>query len=397
MEGWADRLAGWNPGRLRVLVVGAGISGLTVAAALRKYNVHPTIVDRASDLGHARYSLGLYPIGSRVLHGLGVHDAFLEASVGYDAYELHDGRGNLVQAYDMRGTFESIGPFRGLRRSELLHILQGALGGLPIHFSASATGIAQDDGGALVTFHDGTSANFDLVIGADGIQSATRALVMDKNEYAIFDTGWSCWMTWTQAPLAPARCIKEYWGSGIFLGIYPVKDAFMVCAAARKAVLTEQSGGASADHFRKMYAGLGAALVDPIAAALDADPYPFVWDLHDYRSKAWYAGRVALVGDAAAGFLPTAGIGASMAMTSATALADELSRTDARHMNVALRAYELRQKRRVEAAQSKSRELAKVMFLDSAPGAWGRDRLMKLYTPHQFAHDTIALMENQLT
>jgi 2-polyprenyl-6-methoxyphenol hydroxylase-like FAD-dependent oxidoreductase len=56
----------------------------------------------------------------------------------------------------------------------------------------------------------------------------------------------------------------------------------------------------------------------------------FYWRLDDCRAPSWRAGRVALLGDSACGFLPTAGIGASMAMESAAVLADELDRTDAK-------------------------------------------------------------------
>ena len=81
----------------------------------------------------------------------------------------------------------------------------------------------------------------------------------------------------------------------------------------------------------------------------------------------WVHGRVVLLGDAAAGFLPTAGVGASMAMESAAVLADELSRTDRRFLEHALSLYVKRRKRRVEGIQDDSRKLARLMFVQSAP------------------------------
>lgn len=55
---------------MRILIVGAGIGGLTLAALLRRWDVQPDIIDRAPSFDHAGYMLGLYPLGSRVLHGL---------------------------------------------------------------------------------------------------------------------------------------------------------------------------------------------------------------------------------------------------------------------------------------------------------------------------------------
>ena len=57
---------------MRILIVGAGIGGLTLAALLRRWGVQPDIIDRAPSFDHAGYMLGLYPLGSRVLHGLHV-------------------------------------------------------------------------------------------------------------------------------------------------------------------------------------------------------------------------------------------------------------------------------------------------------------------------------------
>ncbi|ASQ46040.1 FAD-dependent oxidoreductase [Legionella clemsonensis] len=90
--------------------------------------------------------------------------------------------------------------------------------------------------------------------------------------------------------------------------------------------------------------------------------------------------RVVLLGDAAAGFLPTAGIGASMAMESAAVLAEELSRTDRTYLHWALSLYQKRRQKRVEKAQNDSRQLAKYMFVKSEVWAKLRNKLLKYYS-----------------
>jgi 2-polyprenyl-6-methoxyphenol hydroxylase-like FAD-dependent oxidoreductase len=112
----------------------------------------------------------------------------------------------------------------------------------------------------------------------------------------------------------------------------------------------------------------------------------------DCRSKTWSNGRTVLLGDAAAAFLPTAGVGASAAMDSAAALADELSRADAKHMHYALELFEKRQRHRVETAEKNSRDLSKLMFINSAPGAWARDKLMEFYTLKHLIDDISKVM-----
>lgn len=111
----------------------------------------------------------------------------------------------------------------------------------------------------------------------------------------------------------------------------------------------------------------------------------FFWRLSDVRSTDWQRGRVVLLGDAAAAFLPTAGIGASMAMESAAVLADELSRTDARFVEHALTLYVKRRRERVEAIQDDSRQLARLVFVKSATLGHMRDLLMQFYSLERLA------------
>jgi 2-polyprenyl-6-methoxyphenol hydroxylase-like FAD-dependent oxidoreductase len=96
----------------------------------------------------------------------------------------------------------------------------------------------------------------------------------------------------------------------------------------------------------------------------------------DLRASRWTQGRLALVGDAAAAVLPTAGIGASMALESAAALADELSRADAFSAPKALALYERRRRRRTERAQTLSRRLARMTFVRSRPISTARNLML---------------------
>jgi 2-polyprenyl-6-methoxyphenol hydroxylase-like FAD-dependent oxidoreductase len=97
---------------------------------------------------------------------------------------------------------------------------------------------------------------------------------------------------------------------------------------------------------------------------------------------------VVLLGDSSTAFLPTAGLGASMAMESAAALADELSRTNERLVDNAIRYYIGRRQKRVEAAQSTSRTLGKQMFQRNNFMANFRNSLMRYYGQKQLMKST---------
>src|SRR5699024_2618451 len=95
------------------------------------------------------------------------------------------------------------------------------------------------------------------------------------------------------------------------------------------------------------------------------------------RARRWAVGRTVLLGDAAAGFLPTAGIGAGMAMESASVLADEIA-ADRDDPIAALDRFEACQRPRVEAAHDNSRSLAGLMFDRSRLLAAARDQVFRV-------------------
>ncbi|HET6408202.1 MAG TPA: NAD(P)-binding protein, partial [Chthoniobacteraceae bacterium] len=85
---------------MKILVVGAGVGGLAFAALARRRGVEIELIDRAGEHDLTGYAISLYPTGSRVLHGLGVYDEFVERSSEFRFYEVHDGRGTLLHRFD---------------------------------------------------------------------------------------------------------------------------------------------------------------------------------------------------------------------------------------------------------------------------------------------------------
>ena len=130
---------------------------------------------------------------------------------------------------------------------------------------------------------------------------------------------------------------------------------------------------------------------EPVRAALEhaSDDTVYPWPMVDQKAEAWIHGRVALVGDAATGFLPTAGVGASNAIKSAAVLADELGRADVTTIPLALDLWAKRVRARVEANQAASRTLAKMMFVKGHTVAKVRDVMLKHYPVEKVAKDVL--------
>ncbi|MFB6285177.1 MAG: FAD-dependent oxidoreductase [Candidatus Bipolaricaulia bacterium] len=391
----ADGIERAQADRMATLIIGAGVAGLTLAALLRQRGESPVVIERAEDWTQGGYMLGLYPIGARVLHGLGLYDAYLARSSTMREYQVCDGHGRPIKSYSLEPLTQRYGPMQGIERSTLVQLLAEGLDELPVHSGITADSLEPHNDGVSVTFSDGSTADVDLVVAADGLHSDTRAMILDEGEYPYWDTGWGGWVFWADPNLAPADVYTECWGPGHFLGLYPTANHLGVFVGGPIEDVREAGLGSFVEDVRGRLDASADVLHEVLNTPLDEDD-PFFWAFHDCRAQRWRNGRVVLLGDAAAGFLPTAGVGASMAMESAAALSDELSRTDAERVEQALDLYEKRHRRRVEDAQKNSRELSRIMFVKSQPVEWVRDQMVKFYSVEDFIKDIARIMEEPI-
>ncbi len=362
---------------MRVLIIGGGVAGLTLAAKLRQQGREPIVVEQAAAYGEHGYSLGLYPFGSSVLHGLGAYDELVERGMEMRRYEMADHTGEVISGVDFSEAMAEFGPSYITTHADLVEILRGACEGVEIRMGTTVDQLDQGSGEVRVRFSDDSEQTFDLVCACDGIHSATRDAVFGPQP--DFDTGWVGWTWWGREGIFPAELVREYWLPGAFVGTYPVPGKSTFVAALPKETIPVDAGLTEEQVLGRLravledLAGREAAVEAALAEAHDLWP----WPLADVRCGALRSDRVVLCGDAGIAFLPTAGIGASTAMRSAAALADELSKADAHLVPLALEHYEARVRPTAELNQTDSRKLARVMFVENRLASWGRDEVVK--------------------
>jgi len=366
---------------MRVLIVGGGISGLTLAGLLRQRGFRPTLVERAPEYGSVGYIIVLWPSGSRILKGLGLYRKLLETGMPFSTYNVWNEKGEMLRSYSVESVTEKYGPMISIYRPELIDILREAVDPATIRMNTTVESIRQTADEVFVKFSDGQEGVFDLVVGCDGVRSKTRSLVF--GHVPLTYSGMRGWSFWVKSGIQKTAHIAEYWGTGKFLGVWPTKGRLSVFTSVRS---PEGSSGQPSGRLENGVSHIGehfkdfGGIVPDILAELDDESQIYFDDYNDLRMDKWYKGRVVLTGDSAHAVLPTAGGGVSMAIESAAVLADELSRADSKYIAHALESYESRRRPRVVKIQDQSRMMGKVAFANSRVLSVLRNFVMRFYS-----------------
>lgn len=355
---------------LRVLIVGGGIAGLTLALALEKapvlieYLLFEARDTLAPNLGA---SIGLAPNGSRILDQLGVYEDLEKLLEPITSAGLHDAHGNCLTG-ERSDIFNLVYkrmsyPVAFLERQSLLETLSRHIQRKDrILTNKKVQSIKQDEEMATIFCADGTSYSGDIVVGADGIHSITR-----REMWRAAETGghFNCkaeqeseFATYLQCPTVTDHCLElsaEYrclFGisdpvSGLEPGSYDVTHSRDVSTL----VITGKGGKVYWFVFARLarvYRGPDIPRLTPQDAEQFAMTYQHlpirpsssvilqdIWKarlqttltaLEEADFAHWTHGRIVCVGDSIHKMTPNSGAGGMLAIESAAALANSMHR-----------------------------------------------------------------------
>lgn len=344
---------------MRVLIVGGGVAGLTLAALLEQRGFSPIVVEKMPNVRGADYAIGLWPAGSNVLKGLGVFPRFQEVGAPCVRYVVANEHGETLHAFSLAPISQRYGPLVNVSRADLIDVLHQAMSEECIRFGTTVHAIAQSSGAAVPTFDDGTRETFDVIVGCDGVHSSVRRLVFGDGSLAY--TGLTGWTFSIPSRFVPPPEAMEYWGADKFVATYPMRDRLSVLMTVRAPANAVDPPESRGDRLRGLFAEFGGSVPWLLGELARADDV-YHDDFNDLRMEHWHQGRVVLVGDAANGSLPMNAMGAALAMESSAVLAEELCRTDSTHVTMALERYVSRRRARIDHIQTQSRRLGKLMF-----------------------------------
>ncbi len=339
-------------GVMRVLVIGGGIAGTATALGLHKAGLDVTVCeahpDTAEDLGAF---LTLASNGMRALAELDATAAVTAVGFPLTSLRLLDSEGAEITHVPLGESDDPALRYRCLRRGELNAALQGEAVRRGIRLRHGTRLVALTDGpdGVTARFADGTTATADLLIGADGLHSTVRRLLLPEARPRYAGQRVYYGHTGTAPVPAPDGAITMVRGSATAFG-YTASPAGRTYWFARAGGDPLPAGAPAAPSavLRAQLLPLLRADATPAAGLVEpADGAIMVINAMEMPlGTPWHTGRVLLVGDAAHAASPATGQGASMALEDAVVLAKALR--DLPDPERAFAAYERHRRPRVE-------------------------------------------------
>lgn len=362
----------------RIAIVGAGIGGLTLGIDLRNRGFQVELYEATTELREVGAAVGLSANAVRFYQGrIGIGDRLAETWAEVQTLIFRNGRtgteiARMGSAQEYRHRFGA--PWVGIHRAELQSALAGAYGTQGLHLGRRLTGIRDTGSEAVLEFADGGSATADLVIGADGVRSTVRRILLGYDD-ALFS---GC--SGTRGIVAPELLdalpdpeALQFWvGPGGHLLHYPIGGG------AHNFLLVRRDRGPWAHRSWVVPITDGAHLADfegwhpAVRQMIGAVPVTERWALfHRPPLSRWSRGRVTLLGDAAHAMVPHHGQGANQSIEDAIVLSNQLAAT--RDLDAARTEYERLRRGRTRRVQLASITTADVLHLPDGERAAERD------------------------
>jgi 2-polyprenyl-6-methoxyphenol hydroxylase-like FAD-dependent oxidoreductase len=344
--------------KLSFAIIGAGMGGLTVAATLRRAGFDVQVYEQTARFERVGAGIQMMPNSMKVLRRIGVEEKL--RAVAFEPYS-HLNRewdtGHVMRELPMPESLFGT-PYLCMHRAVLHDAIASVVPQEVIHLSRKLVGLDQHAGQVTLAFADGTRAQADAVIGADGIHSLVRDIIIGPD--APIHKGRIAYRAVYPAALlhgcdiGPSR--TKWWGLDRHIVIYYTtatrSEVYFVTSVPEPAEwLTRESWSAKGDvqELRQAYEGFHP----DVRSVLDACPDCHKWAILEREPlPRWSDDRIVLLGDACHPMTPYMAQGAATAIEDAAILARCLEEVDGQDIQGAFLLYEAHRKPRTTRIQA---------------------------------------------
>ena len=316
----------------KVAIAGSGVAALATAIQLAKAGVEVDVFEAAPQLSLGGSGISLQGNALRVFDALGVWDDIREAGYVFQGLHLRapgPGAPVVAQLPDVNSGGPDYPAAMGMPRAELARILFAAAekAGARVTFGAKVTGIQQSDAGVEVFVNEESAGVYDLLVGADGLNSTVRELIGIETKPE--PTGMGIWRSFVSRPAEVERSELYYGGPVYIAGYTPTGEnsmyAFLVEKAQDRFGISDEDASRIMLEESRAYDGPWNSIRDDLAAGAPAN---YTWFTKHIVPAPWNRDRVVIIGDAAHSCPPTIAQGAAQGLEDAFVLTELLIARD---------------------------------------------------------------------
>ncbi len=367
-----------------MLVVGAGLGGITAGLALARQGVEVSIVEQATDIRHIQVGIGmaLWPNGMRALQTIDAAEDAESAGHRIANLRLLSASGAQLNSLDVESLGREIGSSAiGITRAALHKVIADKLPRDMLRLGARCVSYrAGDDGRMTLELDDGREEHADIIVAADGVASSLRtsAGLADGDfppyKYLI----WHSVIEFPDRDLMKPGDFNLSFGRGLRFSAFRVSDGDdRVYWGALGYVPADQAYGEGVKaYLRTRFAAWEAPVLDLIEATPEAD----IGQVPIFGGKLLprlRRARLVLLGDAAHPLTTTMGQGGGMALEDAIVLSESIARSS--DADAALDDYEGRRLPRLQALFGLIDKMSSAASQETAARVWLRDHVVIPY------------------
>lgn len=359
---------------MNVVIIGAGMGGLTTGIALKKFGHQVRIFEQTEKILPVGAAISLWSNGVKCLNYLGLTEKIAKLGGQMDDLAYVDGlTGDVMTQFSLRPLIEEVGqrPYP-VARADLQNMLMDEFGRDQIYLGKKMVSLEDKADYVEVHFADGSSTQADLLIGADGTHSMTRAYVLGQQVQRRY-AGYVNWngLVEISEDLAPAQQWTTYVGEGKRASLMPVADGRFYFFLDVPLPVGLENNRDEYKKLLKLYFADWCQPVQQLIERLDPQKTNRV-EIHDIEPfTQFYKGRVVILGDAAHSTTPDIGQGGCQAMEDAIYLARSLQ-INTLGLEDALRRYQNKRNERANELVLRARKRCDVTHMkdETVTQAW---------------------------